>query len=63
MMMKYTALLLLGALHSSQALCFINQCSSFWSDAKRNVSSKKILFRKIIHLFLVYHHGCLRRVV
>merc|ERR1719312_1527767 len=34
--MKYSALLLLGALHSSQALCFINQCSSFWSDAKRN---------------------------
>merc|ERR1711976_675690 len=35
-MMKYTALLLLGVLHSCQGLCFINKCSSWWSNAKKN---------------------------
>merc|ERR1712032_1029894 len=34
--MKYTALLLLGVLHSSQGLCFLNKCSSYWSNAKKN---------------------------
>ena len=37
--MKYTALLLLGVLHSSQGLCLLNKCSSWWSNAKRNVRS------------------------
>merc|ERR1712110_158985 len=37
-MMKYTALLLLGILHSCQGLCFINKCSSWWSNAKKNSS-------------------------
>merc|ERR1711987_40101 len=35
-MMKYTALLLLGVLHSCQGLCFINKCSKWWSNAKKN---------------------------
>merc|ERR1712110_1074760 len=35
-MMKYTALLLLGVLHSCQGLCFINKGSSWWSNAKKN---------------------------
>merc|ERR1712227_1146838 len=34
--MKYTALLLLGVLHSSKGLCFLNKCSSYWSNAKKN---------------------------
>merc|ERR1719281_1690105 len=34
--MKYTALLLLGVIHSSQGLCFLNKCSSYWSNAKKN---------------------------
>ena len=42
-MMKYSVLLLLGFLQSSQGLCLLNKCSSYWKDAKKNVSSPKIM--------------------
>merc|ERR1711878_180005 len=35
-MMKYSVLLLLGFLQSSQGLCLLNKCSSYWKDAKKN---------------------------
>merc|ERR1712203_814178 len=35
-MMKYSVLLLLGFLQSSQGLCLLNKCSSYWRDAKKN---------------------------
>lgn len=36
-MLKYTVLLLAALLHSTQGLCFLNKCSSWWNGAKNNV--------------------------
>ena len=36
-MLKYTVVLLAALLHSTQGLCFLNKCSSWWNGAKNNV--------------------------